>query len=87
MPALAEQLFEHSPHTQVDVPAEDTAAVVMGLDVDFTYAKLKAGAMAVRNGARFIATNTDATFRPRAWFRAQVASSVPCERRLDRIRR
>ena len=61
MPALAEQLFERSPHTQVDVPAEDTAAVVMGLDVDFTYAKLKAGAMAVRNGARFIATNTDAT--------------------------
>ena len=61
MPALAEQLFEHSTHIQLDVPAEDTTAVVMGLDVDFTYAKLKAGAMAVRNGARFIATNTDAT--------------------------
>ncbi|MCC6705582.1 MAG: HAD-IIA family hydrolase [Thermomicrobiales bacterium] len=61
MPPLSEQLFDDSPHVKVEVPEPDTAAVVIGLDVDFTYAKLKAGAMAIRDGARFIATNTDAT--------------------------
>ncbi len=61
MPPLSEQLFDDSPHVKVDVPGADTAAVVIGLDLDFTYAKLKAGAMAIRDGARFIATNTDAT--------------------------
>jgi 4-nitrophenyl phosphatase len=35
--------------------------VVIGLDLDFTYAKLKAGTKAIHNGAAFVATNTDAT--------------------------
>jgi 4-nitrophenyl phosphatase len=61
MPPLSEQLFDDSPHVRSEQPSEDTAAVVIGLDLEFTYAKLKAGAMAIRNGARFIATNTDAT--------------------------
>ena len=37
-------------------------AVVCGLDRGFTYEKLKAAGMAIRAGARWIATNTDATF-------------------------
>jgi len=61
MPPLSEQLFDDSPHVRVDSPDRDTAAGLMGLDLDFTYAKLKAGSMAIRGGARFVATNTDAT--------------------------
>ncbi len=38
------------------------AAVVVGLDRQVTYQKLLAAASAIRGGARFIATNTDATF-------------------------
>jgi 4-nitrophenyl phosphatase len=37
-------------------------AVVVGLDREFTYKKLDDAATAIRNGARFIATNTDITF-------------------------
>lgn len=37
-------------------------AVVVGLDRDLSYAKLAAGTTAVRAGARFVATNDDATF-------------------------
>lgn len=61
MPPLSEQLFDDSPHVRIETPNSDTAAVVIGLDLEFTYAKLKAGSMAIRNGARFVATNTDAT--------------------------
>ena len=38
------------------------AAVVVGLDRSFDYATMERATRAVRNGARFIATNTDATF-------------------------
>ncbi len=37
-------------------------AVVVGLDVDLTYRKLVDATLAVRSGARFVATNHDATF-------------------------
>jgi 4-nitrophenyl phosphatase len=37
-------------------------AVVVGIDRDITYAKLDNAARLIREGARFIATNTDATF-------------------------
>jgi len=37
-------------------------AVVVGLDREFSYAKLDGAAGAIRDGARFIATNTDITF-------------------------
>jgi len=37
-------------------------AVVVGLDIDFTYRRLDMAASAIRNGARFIAANTDVTF-------------------------
>ena len=40
---------------------ERPAAVVVGLDLAFDYAKLKAANEAIRGGARFVATNADAT--------------------------
>ncbi len=41
---------------------EAAGSVVVGMDWDLTYDKLARAASAVRNGARFIATNTDATY-------------------------
>jgi 4-nitrophenyl phosphatase len=41
---------------------EQPDAVVVGRTVDLDYATLGAAATAVREGARFVATNTDATF-------------------------
>lgn len=38
----------------------DVAAVVVGLDTDLTYARLRTACSAVRRGARFVATNLDA---------------------------
>jgi 4-nitrophenyl phosphatase len=61
MPALSEQLFRDASYVKTESADDDTAAVVVGLDQEFTYAKLKAGNRAIRNGARFIATNADAT--------------------------
>ena len=61
MPALATQLFEGTTWQQVEAPAVQPDAIVIGLDLQFTYAKLKAAAMAIRAGALFIATNADAT--------------------------
>ncbi|MEN8040373.1 MAG: HAD-IIA family hydrolase [Actinomycetota bacterium] len=40
----------------------EAKAVVVGLDRHLTYGKVDRAARAIRNGARFIATNTDATF-------------------------
>ena len=45
------------------VPADrDVAAVVVGVDFELTYATLRAGTLALRAGAEFIATNADKTF-------------------------
>jgi 4-nitrophenyl phosphatase len=41
---------------------EGAAAVVVGLDPALTYDKLKRAAFLIRGGAKFIATNDDATF-------------------------
>jgi 4-nitrophenyl phosphatase len=41
---------------------EHADAVVVGLDPGLTYDTLKAGTLAVRNGARLVATNDDPTF-------------------------
>jgi HAD superfamily hydrolase (TIGR01450 family) len=38
------------------------ASVIVGLDPNLSYDRLRDAAMAIRLGARFIATNTDATF-------------------------
>jgi 4-nitrophenyl phosphatase len=61
MPALREQLFEGSSFHPVQFGEEQPAAVVVGLDLGFTYDKLKAGHEALQQGARFIATNADST--------------------------
>lgn len=61
MPALREQIFADTAFRPVQFGEEVPAAVILGLDVGFTYDKLKRATAAIRAGARFIATNTDAT--------------------------
>jgi 4-nitrophenyl phosphatase len=61
MPALREQLFAGTSFHPVQYGEEQPEAVVVGLDLAFTYDKLKAAHEAIRNGARFIATNADTT--------------------------
>jgi len=61
MPALSEQLFAGTSFHAVLDGAEQPTAVVVGLDMAFTYDKLKAGHEAIRQGALFIATNADTT--------------------------
>jgi 4-nitrophenyl phosphatase len=61
MPALREQLFSDSSFHPVQYGEEQSDAVVVGLDMTFTYDKLKAAHEAIRNGAAFIATNADTT--------------------------
>lgn len=60
-PALTEQLQAGTTFKITDDPAEDVAAVVVGLDQGFTYESMTRAMKAIRNGARFIATNADAT--------------------------
>jgi 4-nitrophenyl phosphatase len=61
MPALREQLFSDGVFHPVQFGEEQPAALVVGLDRQFTYDKLAAAAAAIRGGARFIATTADAT--------------------------
>lgn len=61
MPALSDQLFIDVEYVKATDEDTDIAAVVIGLDLEFTYAKLKRGNAAIRNGAKYIATNADAT--------------------------
>lgn len=63
MPGLRHQIHDVGGFAVAD-PVEggtDTAAVVVGLDQQFTYDKLKAAFFAIRGGAIFIATNIDST--------------------------
>lgn len=60
MPPLRDQLFNGS-NKQFSEGDPAIEAVVVGLDLEFTYAKLKTANRAIRSGAAFIATNTDAT--------------------------
>ena len=59
MPPLRDQLFNGSKKSFSE--DGDVEAVVVGLDLDFSYAKLKKANSAIRAGASFIATNADAT--------------------------
>jgi len=43
------------------IDAEAPQYVVVGLDTEVTYAKLRTAALAIRAGARFVATNLDAS--------------------------
>jgi 4-nitrophenyl phosphatase len=59
--ALGVQLQTDTTFALTDDPNDDVAAVVAGLDQAFTYDRLARAMAAIRNGARFIATNGDAT--------------------------
>lgn len=61
MPALGEQLSMGTSFRILrdDEPAAEANLVVAGLDLTFTYDKMKRAADAIENGARFIATNSD----------------------------
>jgi 4-nitrophenyl phosphatase len=59
MVGLTEALF-HDGYFLYD--EEQPELVVQGADFDLTYAKLRRGCLAIRAGARFIATNSDRTF-------------------------
>jgi 4-nitrophenyl phosphatase len=61
MPALREQLFRDTNFVAVQYGESTPAAVVVGLDKLFTYEKLALANEAIRAGARFVATNADAT--------------------------
>lgn len=61
MPGLREQLFAETAFRPVQYGEETPAAVVVGLDLTFTYDKLTLANAALRAGARFVATNADAT--------------------------
>ncbi|MDQ3654641.1 MAG: HAD-IIA family hydrolase [Chloroflexota bacterium] len=62
MPALAEQIFTGTSFQPVTDDADSPVdAVVVGLDLEFTYAKLRRASDAVRGGAKYVATNADAT--------------------------
>lgn len=61
MPALRAQLFRDTTFHPVQYGEESPAAVVVGLDKLFTYEKLAMASEAIRAGARFVATNADAT--------------------------
>jgi 4-nitrophenyl phosphatase len=60
-PALTEQLQAGTTFQVTDDPTAEVAAVVVGLDREFTYERLNRAMQAIRAGARFIATNADAT--------------------------
>jgi 4-nitrophenyl phosphatase len=45
-----------------ELAEENVAAVVMGIDWEVTYAKLKRATMEIRRGAKFVGTNGDKTF-------------------------
>lgn len=61
MPALSQQVFEGTSFVPADESSTTIDAVVAGLDFTFTYEKLRVATRAIRAGAAFIATNTDAT--------------------------
>jgi 4-nitrophenyl phosphatase len=61
MPALREQVFTGTAFHPVQYGEEQPDAVVVGLDMTFTYDKLKAAHEAIRHGAAFVATNADTT--------------------------
>ncbi|CAN5677336.1 HAD-IIA family hydrolase [soil metagenome] len=46
----------------IEVVTENAEAVVVGLDVDLTYHRLRTAAELVAQGARFVATNNDTTY-------------------------
>ncbi len=61
MPALQKQLFAETGFEMIDPDESTPDAVVIGLDREITYDKLRKAHKAIINGAKFIATNADVT--------------------------
>jgi 4-nitrophenyl phosphatase len=61
MPALTEQLVSMGDFTIVDPDVDTPDAVIVGLDRDVTYDKLRKAHRGIQSGAQFIATNGDVT--------------------------
>ena len=61
MPALRDLIFRDGIFEPIQFGEAPVAAVVAGLDLHFNYEKLRIANDAIRAGARFIATNADAT--------------------------
>lgn len=59
-----------------EISDENVDAVVVGLDRNFTFDKLKKANFLIRNGARFIATNPDKTFPQEATIEPGAGSLV-----------
>ncbi len=59
-PGVHQALAERDIETTTE--PEEAKSVVVGADFEFTYAKLADAALAIRGGARFVATNTDPTY-------------------------
>ncbi len=77
MPALEATLLTGTDFTIATGEAGETVdAVVVGLDLDFTYEKLRRASDAVVSGARFIATNADATLPHESGFQPGAGSIV-----------
>jgi 4-nitrophenyl phosphatase len=77
MPALGEQIFTGTGfRPATDDPSETIDAVVVGLDLAFTYEKLYRATRAIHLGAQFIATNADATLPTETGFQPGAGSIV-----------
>ncbi len=77
MPALEATLLTGTDFTIATGEAGETVdAVVVGLDLEFTYEKLRRASDAVVAGARFIATNSDATLPHESGFQPGAGSIV-----------
>ena len=60
--AIAERGAVSVPLTPADAGPPQLDAVIVGLDVDVSYDRLRMAGSAIRNGARFIGTNHDPTY-------------------------
>ncbi len=78
MPPLSQLLTDGTGFEAVtdETPASEIAAVVVGLDLEFTYAKLKRAMEAIVAGARFVATNADDTLPHEGGFQPGAGSIV-----------
>lgn len=76
MPALGEQIFTGTSFRPASDDAETIDAVVVGLDLEFTYEKLYRATRAIVQGATFIATNADATLPTETGFQPGAGSIV-----------
>jgi 4-nitrophenyl phosphatase len=77
MPALEATLLTGTEFTiATGEPGETVDAVVVGLDLNFTYDKLRRASDAIVAGAKFIATNADATLPHESGFQPGAGSLV-----------